>query len=54
MPGNPENKDFPSDIELIKCIDCNEDMAIILNSDIQGRCRKCHEKWMENFIEGRD
>lgn len=49
MPGNPKNNNFPSDIELIKCHDCNKD--IILNSDIQGRCRECHEKWLNDFID---
>lgn len=53
MPGNPchEDADFPAPkIEMMKCIDCKN--KIVKEDAIQDRCRKCHNIWLDRFIDG--
>lgn len=55
MPGNPCHKDadFPHGQTAIQCREenCSEE-TYVEETFIQGRCRECHEVWMENFING--
>ena len=53
LPGNPNhpNANFPyPTIELEKCIDCTHEF--LPGSLVQGRCPRCHDVWLDDFIDG--